>query len=120
MTHRVLVCGKRDYTDSLKMYAVLDQLKRKHGENLVIITGGASGADRIAAIWAIRCRVDLIVMHARWDSEGKAAGPRRNERMLEQNPDEVLAFSHDYPNSRGTRHMISLAEDAEVKVTRHD
>lgn len=45
--------------------------------------------------------------------EGKAAGPIRNQRMLDDGkPDRVLAF----PGGRGTANMVKLAKAAGVPV----
>ena len=52
---------------------------------------------------------------ADWERLGRGAGPERNRRMLEQsNPDLVLAFWDG--KSRGTKHMIEIAEKAGVPV----
>lgn len=109
---RILVCGGRDFSDTARVYAILDRLKR---DNVIdaIIEGDARGADRIAGYWARRNRIDNIKFPADWAKEGRAAGPRRNERMLrEGKPDAVLAF----PGGKGTAHMKRLAEQAGIQI----
>ena len=110
---RVLVCGGRDYTDRARVWRVLDAYREKYGR-LTIIQGGARGADRHARDWALaQSSVCLINEPADWDAHGKAAGPIRNQRMLDEGkPDLVLAF----PGGRGTADMVSRARKAGIRV----
>lgn len=111
---RVLVCGGRDFANTAYIWTQLDRL---HAENPVtaIIHGGASGADSIAAEWAqTKAGISRYVCHADWDKHGRAAGPKRNARMLEWKPDLVVAF----PGGKGTADMVARAEKAGVRVHR--
>lgn len=45
---KVLVCGGRDYADREAVAAVLKDIHLRHGIS-VVIEGGATGADRLAA-----------------------------------------------------------------------
>jgi hypothetical protein len=47
---RLLVCGSRTWTDRSRLWQVLDQLVREHGDGQVVtvIEGDARGADRLA------------------------------------------------------------------------
>jgi hypothetical protein len=105
---RVLVCGGRDYSDASRVDVVLRGI-----EPDVIIHGGASGADRLAGQWAWKngkgCRVEF----ADWQLHGKAAGPIRNQKMLDEHaPDLVVAF----PGGRGTADMVRRAKAKGVPV----
>lgn len=113
---RILVCGSRSWTD----YARLKSILAQHGgesagdmPDVVVIDGGARGADAMAYKAAIELRYGSERYFADWTRYGKSAGLRRNERMLKEgHPDLVLAF-WDYKSS-GTRHMIKLAIGAGV------
>lgn len=48
----------------------------------LLIEGGASGADTLASVWAQYHGIPNITVAAKWNTEGAAAGPLRNERML--------------------------------------
>lgn len=111
---KVLVCGGRDYQDQANAYAVLDKIKREvPHEALTLICGAANGADRLAANWAIAREVPFDWFPAEWKKHGKAAGPIRNQKMLEKGqPDLVIAF----PGGRGTADMVSRARAAGVEV----
>jgi len=105
----VLVCGGRNYADTLAVKRVLDALPRP----VRIVSGGASGADHLAEQWAISVGADLVVEPADWKTHGRAAGPIRNQKMLDEHkPDEVIAF----PGGKGTEDMKRRAAKAGVPV----
>ena len=113
-THKVLVCGGRDFADAALLDRVLCEVDN-HVSIGEIIHGGADGADTMAGQWAKRFNIPVTVFKADWSRHGKAAGPRRNEKMLyEGKPDYVVAF----PGGRGTAHMVGIALKAGVHVTR--
>lgn len=113
MSYRILVCGGRSYSNYKAVFGTLDLYKATHGQ-LVIIQGGANGADRLAREWCMRqpgCH--LINEPAEWSKWGAAAGPIRNRKMLElHKPDLVIAF----PGGSGTAHMAKIAREAGVTV----
>lgn len=112
-TFRVLVCGGRAKSDPVAIEAVLHRLLREHGHLLEIIHGGCEGIDADAHEWAQWNDVHVRVYKADWANFGKAAGPIRNQRMLDEGrPDLVLA----YPGGAGTRDMVRKAEAAGVRV----
>lgn len=111
---RVLVCGGRDWRDRAFVYRVLDSL---HADRCFtrVITGGALGADLFGKHWAEDRRIDTDTFQADWRAYGPAAGPMRNQRMLDiGNPELVVAF----PGGRGTADMVRRAEAAGVPVER--
>lgn len=113
---RVLVCGGRRYgldpAERREVYYVLQGLHERH-RIAAIIEGGAPGADASAAAFAQQEGVPLLTFRPDWDTYGKAAGPRRNQRMLDEGkPDVVLAF----PGGKGTADMARRAMAAGVEV----
>ena len=108
---RALVCGGRDYRDKDYLWNVLDGYGPP--EITEIISGMAKGADIMAAEWAERFGFSLHKFPADWEKHGKAAGPIRNQKMLDiGKPDVVIAF----PGGRGTADMIRRAQKAGIKV----
>ena len=109
----VLVCGGRDYEDIDRVYAVLDGIHAK-APIASIIHGGAKGADKLAGSWAFfRDLVPERIYRANWADLGKAAGPLRNQQMLDKEAvDLVIAF----PGGRGTADMVRRARKAGVPV----
>lgn len=116
---RILACGSRHYKDRDTVNRVLDALFVKYGNRMCLITGGAVGADELARQWATSRKCDHVVYYARWETEGKSAGPIRNQRMIRLKPKRVVAFLvNKSGENRGTNHMISLAAEAGVRVKR--
>ncbi len=116
---RLLVCGSRTWTDRVQLGWEIEGIVAQHqGEPLVLIHGDARGADRLADELARARGWRLEVYPAHWRTEGRAAGPRRNLRMLRNGlPDLVLAFvDKPLPQSRGTAHMVALARAAGLPV----
>lgn len=117
----VLITGSRIWTN----IALMEQVMKEHIKNpheVVLIHGGAMGADMYAEHIAMRMEVSAIkVFKANWVKHGKAAGPIRNQSMLEElnkkNGDFVLAFAKpSLKESRGTADMVKRAQDAGFKV----
>lgn len=109
---RVLVCGGRNFFDRRALYARLDAL---HAERPItfLIAGGAKGVDSLAADWASYRQIQKQIFNADWERDGKAAGPIRNQRMLDEGkPDLVVAF----PGGKGTADMVRRARNACIEV----
>jgi hypothetical protein len=108
--HRVLVCGGRYYTNMREMTRVLDGLVPRP---TLIIQGGAFGADACASEWAYKRDVLERQFPADWKKHGRAAGPIRNQQMLDEGqPHLVVAF----PGGFGTADMVRRARAAGVRV----
>jgi hypothetical protein len=107
---RLLVCGGRAYCDYRTLYAVLDEYL---GNVSCVINGGAAGADEWARSWAKENGVPLLTCCADWKRHGKAAGPIRNQEMIDKHaPGLVIAF----PGGRGTADMVRRAREAKITV----
>ena len=105
MNHIVLVCGGRTYADRAVLFKMLD---KEHAEKPIdlLVTGGAPGADALAEAWARFRNIPVRVFPAEWGKHGNAAGPIRNQQMLDEAlPNHVVAF----PGGRGTADMLARA-----------
>jgi hypothetical protein len=112
--YKVLMCGDRNWNDDDAIAQVMNELVEQHGvNNLLIIHGGAVGADVMAGEIANRFNVHTAEVCALWDTRHRGAGPQRNEVMLKLRPDEVIAFHGDIERSRGTADMVRRAEKAD-------
>jgi len=60
-----------------------------------VIVGDSSGADRWAVIWCERRGIPFTVYRADWTTHQKRAGPVRNQTMVDQRPDQAVAFPGD-------------------------
>jgi len=134
---RILVCGSRDWGDRGCIEDVLNgllQTFKNHnptmGEEFVVIEGAGRGADEIAGEWAEAsddAAVFLEQYPADWKKHGKAAGPIRNQQMLDEGkPDVVWAFKDNFnwsimsellwtrPGAGGTEDMVRRAKAAGI------
>lgn len=99
---KALVCGGRDYMNRGHVFHVLDMFMPDE-----IVCGGASGADDLAMAWARKKGRTAHVYYPNWEELGRAAGPVRNQDMLDkEKPDIVIVF----PGGRGTDDMIRRAQ----------
>lgn len=109
---KIIVCGGRNFHDSALINRTLTAAHRQKRVSLVA-TGGAKGADRLAARWAKTNGISTRTFHPDWDKHGKAAGPIRNGQMLDETrPEMVIAFE----GGRGTRDMLTRAHAAHVQT----
>jgi hypothetical protein len=121
---RVLVTGSRDWEGiwaANRIHVILDFLHnfaQSIDTKLTIVNGACpTGADQIATRWAQRRAdegVDIEVFPADWQKYGKAAGPLRNEAMVQAGADLGLAFLRN--GSSGTTHTINLARMAYIPM----
>ena len=114
---KVLVCGSRSYDNWEYIFARIEDI---HKETPIteIIHGAAKGVDSWAGLWARRNSIQENRYPADWEGHGKAAGPIRNRRMLDEGkPDLVMGFLT--PESKGTRNMLEQAHKAGVKCIVH-
>lgn len=112
---KVLVFGGRDYADAARVLAVLNGIHRRGGGGAisVVISGGAPGADTLGEQWARAYGVRLERYPADWAKHGKAAGPLRNQQMIDEGkPDLGVAF----PGGRGTADMTRRLKHAGIRV----
>lgn len=80
--------------------------------------GGATGADDMAGACAefADSITEVIVVKADWKQYGRAAGPIRNQQMIDCHPDLVLAFHNDLEHSKGTKDCVNRARKAGIDV----
>ena len=112
----VLICGTREGVDEQLIIRDVMELEQRFGaDNLFIVQGGALGVDAQARRIAVNRKLCHAEFPANWSRYGKAAGPIRNQDMLDiARPQVVLA----YPSraSIGTRHMIQIARERGIEV----
>ena len=118
---RVLVCGDRNWTRKDVVWRELDALLKLTdcvNDEFVVIEGACRGADWFAHEWCEKHQqARLMELPAEWQKHGKAAGPIRNQQMLDEAlPDMILAFHEDIGTSKGTWDMVKRANKARIPV----
>lgn len=99
---RIAFVGCRDWTDRELIDSAMTSIRTP----FIVITGDASGADRIAAELASDLALECVRHRADWDRLGHAAGPERNGRIV-ADCDAVIAFWDG--KSKGTLDCITQA-----------
>lgn len=107
---RICVCGGRNYQNKELVYEILDKASKVFKFHL--INGGARGADSLSSLWAYERACLLTEFPANWDKFKNAAGPIRNQEMLNFGFDCLIAF----PGGSGTKHMVSITKKAGIPV----
>src|SRR5512135_3839175 len=70
-------------------------------EQVMVIEGEARGADKRCRLVAEEMGMNVKALPAEWEKYGRAAGPIRNQSMLDFHPEVCLAFHDDLENSKG-------------------
>ena len=109
---KVVVCGSRDW----KGYQAIRKRLMLLPANTIVIEGGCDGADLLAREIALDIGLEVVEFPAAWKKYGKAAGPKRNIKMLNTKPDLLIAFHHDLSESKGTKHIVTEARKRGIEV----
>lgn len=112
---KVIIAGSRGFSNyKLLKEKCNEYLREKRKEyNIIIISGGARGADTLGEKYAQDEGFSLEVFPANWNKFGKSAGFIRNEQMAEV-ADALIAFWDG--KSHGTKHMIEIMENKKLLV----
>jgi len=124
---RLLVCGNRDWTCAATIAAWMKALvtRVRADQELVVIHGGASGADMIADAIARKQGIvveDYPIPQEDWARLGKRAGRVRNQHMFDTGkPTRCLAFGRlTKPKSdddTGTGNMVKICNQGGIIAT---
>jgi len=110
----VAIVGSRDYTnyDEFKWF-VETTLQTWRLDDIQVVTGGAKGADSMAEKWAIENNLAIKIFKPDWLKYGKAAGPLRNQQIVE-NSTHVIAFPSK--SGKGTQDTIIRAKKLGIEI----
>lgn len=107
---KLAIVGSRTFTN----YEILEETLSTLEEPITeIISGGAPGADALAERWATKHNIPITVHKADWAKYGRAAGPKRNKKIIED-CDACVAFWDG--KSKGTKNSIELSKKAGKKT----
>lgn len=110
---KVIIAGGRKFNDYDLLYKNCDKVLRIKKNEIEIVSGTANGADKLGERYAKEKGYPIKQFPANWDKYGKSAGYKRNEEMAKY-ADGLIAFWDG--KSKGTKHMIDLAKQYELKV----
>lgn len=86
----------------------------------VLIHGDCRGLDRQAGDVAHELCMRVTSVPADWGRHKRGAGPIRNRKMLDMDPDIVLAFHDNLAESRGTKDCVNEAVRRGIPVVWYD
>lgn len=109
---KVIIAGSRNFNDYELLKAELNVLIH-HQKVEEVVSGTAKGADKLGEKWANEYGFSIKRFPANWDEFGKSAGYIRNEEMAKYATHCVVFWDGE---SKGTKHMINLAEKHNLKT----
>ncbi len=120
MSERILICGSRRWGHR---ELIRRELAKLPTDTIIIHGDCPTGADHIAdAIWRQIGQLAPEKFPADWKKHGKAAGPIRNQQMIDEGkPDRAIAFffasgADADPSSPGTADMLRRVRAAGIPV----
>ena len=111
---RILVTGARDWSDRKILEQTLDGLLDDSMTDVTLVHGGAKGADTMAAEWAAKHGIRTERYNPMWNMYGRAAGPIRNQQMVDLGADVCVAFM--LIDSKGTLDCVRRAQKAGIRT----
>ena len=108
---KIIIAGSRNFNDYNLLKTSCDNLLTQF-TNIEIVSGTARGADKLGEKYAREKGYDIKQFPANWNL-GKSAGYIRNDEMAKYS-DMLIAFWDG--TSKGTKHMIDLANKRSLKV----
>lgn len=113
---RILITGGRNWKDYAVIHnAIIDQTVGLRAEEVTIVHGDARGADTIAGGVARKFGMTEESHPADWNTHHRAAGPIRNQKMVDLGADYALAFLEE--GSKGTADCIKRIKKAGIPLT---
>jgi hypothetical protein len=109
---KVIIAGGRDFKDYDLLCRKADYYLSRQSE-IEIVSGTARGTDKLGERYADERGYPIKRFPADWGTFGKRAGYLRNEDMAIY-ADALIAFWNQ--RSKGTKHMIDIAEQHGLKV----
>lgn len=103
---KLAIVGSRNFNDYDLMCDFIDS-KFDLRDIDTVVSGGAKGADALAEKFANQFNFNLVVHKPDWNKYGRAAGPKRNQLIIED-ADAVVAFPSS--DSKGTLNSMNLAK----------
>jgi hypothetical protein len=104
---KLAIVGSRSIYDYAPVKALLDEVLMDNQHITTVVSGGAMGIDRFAAIWAKDNNLQLIEHIPDWQTNGRAAGFIRNEQII-KDADYVVAIWDGV--SKGTVNSMQWAK----------
>jgi hypothetical protein len=113
---RIIIAGSRYIGDQSVVDDAMSLAHYHVNPVTSVLTGMCIGIDFSAAVWAHSRRINVEPFPAVWPSHGRAAGPIRNQAMVDTKPDALIAILLRGRKCTGTRDVIKRATRANILV----
>ena len=105
-----IIAGSRGISD---LNLVEEAIKESGFDITEVVSGGARGVDFLGESWATENHIPIKRFPADWEKYGRRAGAIRNELMGDYAEALIAVILN---NSRGSEHMVRVANHRELKV----
>lgn len=109
---KIAVVGSRNFEDYNLFQNVMDEFLQEY-EDIEFVSGGASGADKLAEKYVKENNIPLKVYHPNWKRYKKYAGYKRNKEIW-QEADIGIAFWDG--KSKGTTHSFKISKELDKDI----
>ncbi len=115
---KVIIAGSREFDNYDMLKEKCDKIlsrKVNEGEEIVIVSGTARGADTLGEKYAEEKGYKIERYPANWDKYGKRAGYLRNKKMAEVS-NACIVFLSSKAENKGSKMMISIATEEKLLI----
>lgn len=115
---KVIIAGSREFDNYDMLKEKCDKIlsrKVNEGEEIVIVSGAAKGADTLGEKYAEEKGYKIERYPANWDKYGKRAGYLRNKKMAEVS-NACIVFLSSKAENKGSKMMISIATEEKLLI----
>jgi YspA, cpYpsA-related SLOG family len=109
---RVAFTAGPNYSDHIRIWAVLDKVLAKYPDMVLFHGGNPTGGEHIAVLWAGARKITHYPFRPNWNRFKKAAPFKRNDQMLEALPKAVIAC----PGNGINANLVDKARKMGIKV----
>ena len=123
----IIVSGSRHWKDYNIFCYHLTRVNMRFPEKPVLLCVGdcPTGVDAMTRSYAANRKLEHIIFQANWTDYGRAAGPKRNQQMVDDamiladdpvHLNLVIAVTYPMAGSKGTADLTKRARDANIMV----
>lgn len=113
----VIISGDKNFKDYELLKEKCDRYlsnKIKNGEEIIIVSGGSNGSDKLGERYAEEKGYKLKQFKANWDKYGNRAGYLRNKNMTEFS--NACIIFHDKEIDKGTKMLIRISREQKLLI----
>ena len=108
----IAIAGGLQYQDHKAVYAALDAALARHPDMVLLHGAAKTGADHLALTWARNKGVKAVGFEPEWTRYNRAAPFKRNDKMLEAAPTELIVF----PGNGITDNLADKARQQGIRI----